>query len=93
MVQWGYCTICRIKTNVPSNLEVSVKKSPDFQKLLEAYEVVRAEKTEAFKAKKEAEAALKKEAEAARKLDADDSTEQPNAEKVALTAVEAVIEA
>ena len=87
MVQWGYCTITKIRTLTPSSLEVSVKKSDDFQKLNDAFELVNAEKREVYKAKKAAEAALEKEQQE-EKAETDAQTEL-----IAMTAVEAVVEA
>ena len=95
MVHWGYCTISKIKTNVPSQLEVQVKRSPDFQKLLDAYEVVRAEKAEAYKVKKAAEAEIKAQKEAEKTVVDQGEKKETDAEteKVAMTAVEAVVDA
>ena len=67
MIKWGYCAISRIKTNAPSQLEISLTKTADYQKLHEAFEVTRAERAEAYKARKAAEAekkALEKESKA-----------------------------
>ena len=89
MVSWGYCTVSKIKTIAPSQLEIKVKRSPNFYELVEAHEVVKAKKAEAHRAKK-AEVKAQKDAEKAR---AEKKETDIETEKVAMSAVQAVVDA
>lgn len=96
MVQWGYATINKISTKAPATLQITLKKSSDFSKVCEAFDVVKAERAErrkkkaeeraAAKAEKEAEKVVQKETEQVTKS-AEDETE-----KIVLSAVEAGLE-
>ena len=44
MVLWGYCAIVKIRTQVPSTLEISLKKTADFDQHCDAFDKVKAEK-------------------------------------------------
>lgn len=90
MVEWGYASITKIQTSTPSALEIRLKKADDFEKVWDAFEVARAEKHEVKKEKRAADKA----ASDKKKAGVDEALESTDAEtaKVAMTAVEAVVE-
>ncbi len=51
LVYWGYVSITKIKTKEPNQLQIVVKKSADFKKICDDFEVVRAERIADRKAK------------------------------------------
>lgn len=88
MVQWGYASISRITTKAPATLEITLKKSADFTKVCDDYEVTRAKRAELRKKKAEEKAAEKAQLKSE---NATKSTEEET-EKVVLSAVEAGLE-
>ena len=89
MVAWGYCSITRIRTIVPQTLEVSLKKTDNFDKCCEEFEEAKAEKRAAREAQKEKEAAAK----AVEEKPQSETASEQEAAKVALESVEKVVEA
>ena len=74
MIKWGYIVVTKIKTKEPSSLEITVKKSSDFDRVCDEFDKIKAVRAALYKEKQAekaaADAAVKAAAEVEKETEA-----------------------
>jgi hypothetical protein len=69
MIKWGYIVVTKIKTKEPSSLEITVKKSSDFDRVCDEFDKIKAARAALYKEKQAEKAAADAAVKAAAEID------------------------